>query len=147
MPYTGSPATVPRDAVRLLVGDTYADIELLIDAEYNYYLTKNASNINRTAVDAAWAITFKLARWTRERTGDIEVYGSEWAKNYRSALLEFVRNPGSSLNQAMPYAGGISKSVMKANDTNSDNVRPVPYQGMGDEVHTYDQDAVKTGFF
>lgn len=147
MPYTNSPATVPRDAVRLMVGDTYSDIELLVDAEYNYYLTKNSNNISRTAIDAAWAITFKLARWTRERTGDIEVYGSEWARNYRSALLEFIRNPSSSINQAMPYAGGISKEVMKANDLDSDNVRPVPYLGMGDEVHVYDQDAEQTGFF
>lgn len=130
MPYSGNPSSVKTDAVRLMVGDIYPDMEILSDSEYNYYLTKNNNNINRSAIDAAWAICFKLSRWTRERTGDIEVYGSEWARNFKAVLLEFIRNPNTVVSLAMPYAGGISKSDMRANNENADNVRPMAYLGM-----------------
>lgn len=130
MAYTGNPSCVKTDAVRLLIGDIYPDMEVLSDTEYDYYLTKNNNNIMRSALDAAWAICFKLSRWTRERTGDIEVYGAEWARNYRAVLTEFIRNPNTSVSLAMPYAGGISKSDMKANNENADNVRPMAYLGM-----------------
>ncbi len=130
MPYSGNPSCVKTDAVRLMVGDIYPDMEILSDSEYDYYLTKNNNNINRSAIDAAWAICFKLSRWTRERTGDIEVYGSEWARNFKAVLLEFIRNPNTVVSLAMPYAGGISKSDMRANNENADNVRPMAYLGM-----------------
>lgn len=146
MPYSGNPSSNSVDAVRLMVGDIYPDMEVLTDAEYDYYLTKNSNSISRSALDAAWAICFKLARWTRERTGDIEVYGSEWARNYRSTLLEFIRNPNTAVSLAMPYVGGISKSDMQANDQNPDNVRPKAYIGMGDDKHVYDEDDI-VGYF
>lgn len=130
MAYTGNPATVPTDAVRLLIGDIYPDIEMLQDTEYQYYLDKNAGNVNRASVDCARSIMFVLSRWTRERTGDIEVYGSEWAKNYRQALLDYVKNPNLSIFNAMPYAGGISKTDMLENNSNADNNLPSFYIGM-----------------
>lgn len=133
MAYTNDPANSPTDAVRLLVGDIYPDIEMLQDTEYQYFLDKYDGNVNRSAVDAARSIMFVLSRWTRERTGDIEVYGSEWAKNYRQALLEFVKNPNLSIYNAMPYAGGISKSDMVANDLNTDNVRTFAFIGMSED--------------
>lgn len=133
MAYTNDPANSPTDAVRLLVGDIYPDIEMLKDVEYQYFLGKYSGNINRASVDAARSIMFVLSRWTRERTGDIEVYGSDWAKNYRTALLEFIKNPALSIYNAMPYAGGISKADMIANDQNPDNVRTFAFIGMSDD--------------
>lgn len=133
MAYTNDPANSPTDAVRLLVGDIYPDIEMLKDVEYQYFLDKYSGNINRASVDAARSIMFVLSRWTRERTGDIEVYGSDWAKNYRTALLEFIKNPALSIYNAMPYAGGISKADMIANDQNPDNVRTFAFIGMSDD--------------
>lgn len=133
MAYTNDPANSPTDAVRLLVGDIYPDIEMLKDVEYQYFLDKYSGNINRASVDAARSIMFVLSRWTRERTGDIEVYGSDWAKNYRTALLEFIKNPALSIYNAMPYAGGISKADMIANDQNPDNVRAFAFIGMSDD--------------
>lgn len=140
MPYSGNPSSVKTDAVRLMVGDIYPDMEILSDSEYDYYLTKNNNNINRSAIDAAWAICFKLSRWTRERTGDIEVYGSEWARNFKAVLLEFIRNPNTVVSLAMPYAGGISKSDMAANDADADNARPEAYLGMTGGEHLYNKD-------
>lgn len=132
MPYAGNPATNPIDAVRLNVGDTWPDFEMLADSDYQYFLDKNEGNINRATIDAARAILFKLTRMVRERTGDIEVYGSEWFKNYRDALLEIINNPGLSISLAMPYAGGISRTDMCQNKANPDNnYVSVPKLGCG----------------
>lgn len=139
--YTGNPATNKIDEVRLLVGDAYSDIEVLADDEYQYFLGKYSDNVNRASVDAARSILMKLSRWTRERTGDIEVYGSDWAKQYKAALLEFIRNPNLSISVAMPYMGGISKSDMRANDQNPDAMRPQVWIGMSDDgEHLYDEE-------
>lgn len=139
MPYTNDPQNNPVDEVRLMVGDVYEDFEVLKDNDYQFFLDKYNGNVNRAAIDSARSIMFLLSRWTRERTGDIEVYGSDWAKQYRAALLEFIRNPNLSVIIAKPYAGGISKQDMRENDENSDNVRLGAYIGMTEEVHVYDK--------
>jgi hypothetical protein len=139
MPYTGNPATNPIDRVRLMVGDIWDDMEMLTDADYQYFLDKFNNNENRAALDAARAILFKLARLTRERTGDIEVYGSEWFKNYRQALQDMVKNPELSISIAVPYAGGISKSDMLNNDLNNDNAVREIFIGFNANKKLYDQ--------
>lgn len=137
MPYTNDPANNPVDAVRLKVGDIYEDFEILDDVTYQYFLSENDDNVVRASLDAARAILFKLTRWSRERTGDIEVYGNDWFKNYRNALTDMLRNPNLSIFTAMPYAGGISKQDMADNDSNPDNVLTESYIGMTDETPVY----------
>jgi hypothetical protein len=122
MPYTGSPSTNAIDRIRLAVGDIWDDIEMLTDADYQYFIDRNDGNENRATMDAIKAILFKLARMTRERTGDIEVYGSEWFSNYYKMLLLLLKDPNASISLAVPYAGGISKTDMFLNDANCDNV-------------------------
>lgn len=122
MPYTGDPTNNPIDRIRLAVGDIWDDMEMLTDADYQYFLDRNDGNENRATMDAIKAILFKLARMTRERTGDIEVYGSEWFNNYYKMLLLLLKDPNASISLAVPYAGGISKSDMITNDMNCDNV-------------------------
>lgn len=139
MPYTGNPATNPIDRVRLNVGDIWPDIEMLADADYQYFLDIHDGNENRATLDAARAILFKLARYSRERTGDIEVYGSDWFKQYRDALLLMIKNPDMAISLAVPYAGGISKSDMRSNDANPDNVTREIYIGFGEGRKLYDQ--------
>lgn len=139
MPYSGNPATSATDRVRLLVGDIWDDFEILQDADYQFWLDKYSGNENRSALDAARAILFKLSRLTRERTGDIEVYGSEWFKDYRAALQDMLKNPDLSINIAMPYAGGISKSDMRDNDSNSDNTVRDVFIGSTTNTKLYDQ--------
>lgn len=139
MPYSGDPANSITDRVRLLVGDIWSDMEMLTDADYQYFLDKYSQNVNRAALDAARTILFKLARLTRERTGDIEVYGSEWFKDYRSALELMLKNPDLSISVVMPYAGGISKADMLANDLDCDNTTRDVYVGDQQGQKLYDQ--------
>lgn len=122
MPYTGNPRTNAVDRIRLAVGDIWDDMEMLTDEDYEYFLERNENNENRATMDAIRAILFKLARMTRERTGDIEVYGSDWFNNYYKMLLLLLKDPNAALSLAVPYAGGISRSDMLRNDLNCDNV-------------------------
>lgn len=121
MPYTGSPSTSATDRVRLNVGDIWADFELLHDEDYQYFIDKNNGNENRATLDAARALLFSLTRFTRERTGDIEVYGGDWFNNYRRALELTLKDPNIAISLAVPYAGGISRSDMHSNRMKSDN--------------------------
>ncbi|QYW06642.1 hypothetical protein uav_110 [Pseudomonas phage UAVern] len=123
MPYTHDPANNPIDRIRLNVGDIWEDMEMLADADYQYFLDAANGNENRATMDAARAILFKLTRMTRERTGDIEVYGGDWFSNYMKALQLILKNPDISISLAVPYAGGISRSDMQANRCDPDNFR------------------------
>jgi hypothetical protein len=123
MPYTGDPENNLVDRIRLNVGDVWPDFEMLTDADYQYFLTAAGNNVNRATMDAMRAIMFKLTRMTRERTGDIEVYGQDWFNNYYKALEAIVKDPNLTISIAMPYAGGISVSDMCKNDMNPDNFK------------------------
>lgn len=123
MPYTNDPANNPIDRIRLNVGDIWDDMEYLTDADYQYFLDAADGNERRATMDAVRAILFKLTRMTRERTGDIEVYGGDWFNNYMKALQLILKDPNISISLAVPYAGGISKSDMQANRCDPDNFR------------------------
>lgn len=122
MPYTGNPRTNAVDRIRLAVGDIWDDMEMLTDEDYEYFLERYDGNENRATMEAVKALLFKLARMTRERTGDIEVYGSDWFNNYYKMLMLLLKDPNAALSLAVPYAGGISRSDMLKNDMNCDNV-------------------------
>lgn len=123
MPYTNDPQNNPVDRIRLNVGDIWDDIEYLTDADYQYFLDAANGNENRATMDAVRAILFKLTRMTRERTGDIEVYGGDWFSNYMKALQLILKDPNIAISLAVPYAGGISRSDMQANRCDPDNFR------------------------
>lgn len=121
MSYSGNPSGSATDRVRLNVGDIWPDMEWLHDEDYLYFINKYNGNENRATLDAARTILFVLARYTRERTGDIEVYGGDIANNYFRALELMLKDPNAAISLAMPYAGGISRTDMHANRVNSDN--------------------------
>lgn len=123
MPYQHDPANNPIDRIRLNVGDIWDDMEMLSDADYQYFLDAANGNERRATMDAVRAILFKLTRMTRERTGDIEVYGGDWFNNYMKALQLILKDPNISISLAVPYAGGISRSDMQANRCDPDNFR------------------------
>lgn len=123
MPYTHDPANNPIDRIRLNVGDIWDDMEMLADADYQYFLTAANGNEKRATLDAVRAILFKLTRMTRERTGDIEVYGGDWFNNYMKALQLILKDPNIAISLAVPYAGGISRADMQANRCDPDNFR------------------------
>lgn len=124
MPYQGDPANNLVDQIRVRVGDTFSDIEMLDDNTYIWLLTQYNNNAKRCVPDACSMIMFRLTRWTREKAGDIEVYGSDWAKSYLAALKEIMRNPNLYISVIVPYAGGIDGIDAYTNDINPNNLRP-----------------------
>ena len=84
MAFTSDPVNSSTDRVRLITGDTDPVFEFLDDETYNYVIDKNNSNEKQAALEAAKYILASITRFTRERTGDIEVYGNEFFKNYRT---------------------------------------------------------------
>lgn len=139
MAFTGDPVNNVLDRIRLTTGDTDPVYEFLDDPTYQYVLDKNNNNERTASVEAARYILANISRYTRERTGDIEVYGNEFFKNYRTYLLDLVTNPNFSTILPMPYAGGISKKDMLDNDSNEDNVSPRIYKGFSIEKHSYEE--------
>lgn len=133
MPYSGDPSFSVIDRVRLTVGDTLPD-PILDDTTYQFLLDKYENNETRAAIEAAQMILFSLARYTRERAGDIEVYGADYFRNYSQALKDWLSNPNlnNSIASAMPYAGGISVADMKANADNTDNVEKRTWHGFSE---------------
>ena len=145
MPYTNDPENNPIDAIRLTLADTFDDIELLKDGDYVFFLNKYNGNVRRAAIDAARSILFKLARSTRERIDVLEIHGDQWARQYREALIEMLRNPELTISVAMPYAGGISKQDMYENDNNSDATTRSTYVGFTEGKRLYEQDNSSSG--
>ena len=124
------------DRVRLRLGDFHCPY-ILDDQTIEYYLSKNANNENRTYRELLTVVLFSLSRLTRERAGDVEVYGSEYFRQYYDAVKLALSNPELNYIVAMPYAGGISRNDMATNQQDPDNVDKPFYMGFTDETPSY----------
>ena len=124
------------DRVRLRLGDTTCPY-ILDDQTIDYYITKNSNNENRTYRELLTVVLFSLSRLTRERAGDVEVYGSEYFRQYYDAVKLALSNPELNYIVAMPFAGGISRSDMATNQQDVDSVDKPFYNGFTDETPSY----------
>ena len=124
------------DRVRLRLGDFHCPY-ILDDQTIEYYLSKNANNENRTYRELLTVVLFSLSRLTRERAGDVEVYGSEYFRQYYDAVKLALSNPELNYIVAMPYAGGISRNDMATNQQDTDSVDKPFYIGFTDETPSY----------
>lgn len=113
------PVNSAIDRVRLRVGDVH-DISFLPDNVYAFYIDKNNGNEVRASVEVAYNILALLTRNTRERAGDIEVYGTDFYTNYKNFLERFVLDPRTSFEVTGAFAGGISKAANAKNDADPD---------------------------
>ena len=109
-------------AVRFELGDV-SDLPIMSDEEIQYFLDKNSSNVPRTCMDVAKTMLFKLSLQNDESVDIFSIKGSNSARQYMAALQMYIKNPDLNplIQSAAPYAGGISKSDMEANDSNADN--------------------------
>ena len=125
MAFTDNPL-IPRDRVRIMIGDIDPTMSLVSDGWYDYYLTQYSNNEKQTAIEVAKKILAQYANSAaRERTDQVEYYGKEQFDAYLEWLKQLISDPNLGLlSAAMPYLGGSSKSDMVANDLVTDNVRP-----------------------
>lgn len=75
--YDGQPETLPRDAVRLLVGDTDDADQLAQDADIAFALAENDGNVYFAAADVADMLS---ARFTRSVDLNVEGLGAQFAR-------------------------------------------------------------------
>jgi hypothetical protein len=120
MAYTASPATSVTDRLRLNVGDIHS-VEILDDETYTYYYNKNEQNERRATRDLFTVLLFALSRYTHEKAGQLEVWGSDYFRNYLDAVKLAITNPSIDSITAVPFAGGISRTDMdeRASDTDA----------------------------
>ena len=124
------------DRVRLRLGDTTCPY-ILDDQTIDYYITKNSNNENQAYKELLTVMLFSLSRLTRERAGDVEVYGSEYFRQYFDSVKLALSNPELNYIVAMPYAGGISRNDMATNQQDVDSVDKPFYMGFTDEAPSY----------
>ena len=124
------------DRVRLRLGDFHCPY-LLDDQTIDYYITKNNGSESRSYKELLTVMLFALSRFTRERCADIEVYGSEYFRQYFDAVKLALSNPDLNYIVAVPYASGISRSDMTANQQDTDAVDKPFYIGFTDETPSY----------
>lgn len=110
-------------ALRIELGDNDINFPIMSDEEYRYFLDKNDWSIRRSALDAAKSMLMKLSLRPDESVDIFSIKGSSSAKQFMQALQMYISNPDLNpvYTNAMPYAGGISKTDMAANDANQDN--------------------------
>ena len=110
MPYTGSPETDDRDAVRLMVGDTNNDDLLLSDAEIDYYLRRNEDKV-MAAAECAEAIA-AMPRMQQPQAGDSGGPPTTRADHYLR-LARQLRNRNQLANEQKPLQPGYSPEALR----------------------------------
>lgn len=110
-------------AIRIELGDTSPEFPIMSDDEYRYFLQKNDWSIRRASLDAAKSMLMKLSLRPDESVDIFSIKGTGTAKQFMQALQMYITNPDLNpiYQNAMPYAGGVSKSDMELNDSNTDN--------------------------
>ena len=99
--------------------------DILSDEELTYFLEKNNNSIRKAGLDTAKTVLFVLSQLIHERSGnELEVWGHTWFENYMQTLKLYLNDPNYSiaLNGAKAYAGGISKTDIRNNIDNPDNL-------------------------
>lgn len=110
------------ESIRIELGDT-SELPVMTDTEIQYFLDKNSGSLRRATMDTAKSMLLKLSMVSDEQVDIFSIKGAAAAKNYMQALKMYISNPDLNpiYNNAMPYAGGISKSDMCSNNLNTDN--------------------------
>lgn len=125
----GSDPTAQLDRVRILVGDTDEDDQLISDEEIGLYLTGGywaAASDHLAAASVANAIAAKLAR----RADSLSAYGTSvnWSglvQRYRTLATELAeRGATEAGGSAAPYAGGTSVADVLSREADTDRVSP-----------------------
>lgn len=116
--YSNAPATVARDEVRLLVGDTDSTDQLVSDEEITWALAQGPTLLAASRI--AEAIAGRYSRRSDKAVGQLSVSASQRAKAY----LELAKRLQLRANLAAgsPYAGGISIADKLSQESDTDRV-------------------------
>ena len=106
--YSDDPANVPRDAVRLELGDVNASDPMpLTDAAIAFYLTEESDDVLRAAARAAEALAGYYGRQTDYSMGNLSQSASQRAASFRTLAATLRRKGLLSGSGAQVFAGGL----------------------------------------
>lgn len=120
------------ELLRIYIGDA-SEPYIFSDEELQAFLDLNDNDIQKTADILRPYVGLRMAsEFTREREGNVEIYGGDKAKNYLEYLKHFNDEQLSSAGKllASHYIGGTSKTFNDAIDNNTDIVGPGIQVGM-----------------
>jgi hypothetical protein len=120
--YGGDPEGSTKDELRLLVGDTDTNDQLLTDAEVAYFLARSAS-VALGAAKACRAIASKLSRQVDYTIGDL----SEKLRQRADGYLALAAQLEADESRSSFGSGSASVSFITGSSTTPDSLR------MGDE--------------
>lgn len=135
MTWTYSTAlTLDRDKVRIRVGDTNTNDQLLSDEEIAALLTAFSSDITLTVIGCIRIIIAKLARdYDRSNLG-MSAQRSQKVQHYKDLLAEYMGSGPEGLGtKAEMFVGGLSKADEESFDDDSDYKGPDLRRGMDDK--------------
>lgn len=116
----GTLATVQKDQVRYLIGDTNPAQPHLQDEEIRLALALTGS-LYGAAANAARAIQAQLSSLVDQQAGSSKLFYSQAAKAYAALALRYDQKVALTV---MPYAGGISLSDIQLAELDADRVQP-----------------------
>lgn len=120
-----------KDKVRLTIGDTQSEDQLLSDEEILYFLTQQTT-IAAASIAAARAIGAKYSRLSDISIESVSKSYSQKSKNYFALAAQLEAQSKQSSAMSGMSATGISVSAMEAVAANTDRPKSENYQGMFD---------------
>jgi hypothetical protein len=120
--YSGDPANSALDQTRFLIGDTDPDDAQLLDGEIKWLLSQYNNTPLNAAIRATETIIVKYSRQVDEAVGQVKINFSQRMKNYQQTLNMLRQR--LAMEDATPFAGGISHSANRLNRQNRDLIRP-----------------------
>jgi len=129
--YSGDPENSNNDKVRLWIGDTNPERQLLSDEEISFFISRVSSDIFRACADACDAISAKFARDSKSRVrGNLVDIDSVWL-TYKTLAKEFRRR---TISTSALWAV-ITKDQKDTFNDDTDLLKPGIRVGMTDSVN------------
>lgn len=124
--YTNNPANVPRDAVRLLVGDTDTTDQKATDEAIAFFLSQAANDTYLAAALSARSIAATYATYVDTKFESVSSDYSQLRDNYYAlaSRLEAQAKKYGSTGLGVPAAGGLTYTDLEAADEDTDRVKP-----------------------
>lgn len=120
--YSGDPAKSALDETRFLLGDTDQCDQLLQDGEILWVLSKYNNVPINAAIRCCEAVISKFSRLAQESVGQVSISFQQKREGYAATRKMLVSR--LMTEDALPYAGGISKTDVKTVDANQDRIKP-----------------------
>jgi hypothetical protein len=122
-------STSDKDVVRLIIGDTDTNDQLLQNEEINHFISLHGTVV-RAATESARAIAAKFARLMSRSVGGLQ---ADFAAKYRQ-YLELANNlaMNEEVEPVSPYLSGYLYSQHKTRAENSDRIPIFGRKGVTD---------------